>query len=358
MNDPRTNTPSPKSDEKRPIKALALFFAVAFFAEHEFELDHLSEKLKQHHLWRSSELPNTNAEDVMIVSNGSCVPNLRSAFFQADKSYPGLFENKQGVYKIHNERVQDCFTRYNLPNINDWRQSHHVTISQPILSSGNQISFPDFMFSTETKTSEAKKKNAIAPVHRQVTGQIKEQLLKLKPFSHQRKGKLSQPLFQTVVRILNIKPTHQLPVYECFDCDVTQKVIFTYSQNTGMGPAAPLKQILEKHCEQVLKHKETTLLYKKAMSTAKEQLNRAIQSAHQLIDESGSPTYDMRAKLIHTFDSIASFRQAFHDVQLNYNNATASLQQSVTSFQGRLQNVLQLPTKVSLIAPSATSSQK
>jgi len=134
MEERETNTVS--SNEKRPMKVLALFFAVAFFAEHEFECDHLLDKLKHHDLWRSSETTISNVEDVMMVSNSACVANLRSALFQAKQDYPGVFENNQGVYKIHNENVQDCFTRYNLPNINDWRHSHDVTVSRPMLSSG------------------------------------------------------------------------------------------------------------------------------------------------------------------------------------------------------------------------------
>ena len=126
------------SNEKRPMKALVLFFVFVFFAENEFELDHLLAKLKQHNLWRSSELPTSDAGDVMFVSNSACIPNLRSALYQADKSYPGVFENKQGIYKIHNGKVQDCFTRYNLPNMAEWRFSHHVKVSSPLLSSGTQ----------------------------------------------------------------------------------------------------------------------------------------------------------------------------------------------------------------------------
>lgn len=131
---PETPPSSPRVDQKRPQKALALFFAVAFFADYEFELEHLSDQLNQKHLWRSSPAP--DSEDVMIVSNGACVPNLRSAFHQADKAHPNMLQNNQGVYKIDTEKVIDYLSRYRLPNLDDWRLSHDVHVSKPILSHG------------------------------------------------------------------------------------------------------------------------------------------------------------------------------------------------------------------------------
>jgi len=99
--------------------------------------------------------------------------------------------------------------------------------------------------------------------------------------------------------------------------------------------------------------------HKRSLEAAKEQLNQLIQSAHQLIDESG-PNDETKKQLLDVYDNIASRRQALHQVQSNFDNATISLQRSVTAFQAVLQDVRRLPStiKVSLNVSSTPSKHQ